>query len=272
VNRIDPQSGVLLILQDLSEVEYFRKENEQLTQRALLGEITSSFAHEIRNPINSLSSGIQLLLASVPDDFADHGVLEALEIDCERLTRIVDSGLAFFRKKEYKMELIRLDRLVNRLLTRVWQHRLHRYNTKIEVLVSGELPSIQGDEQALEHVFTNLFDNAIDAMSDNPPNQPRNIIIKLATLENEQQQVLQEIWISDTGPGIPDSLVERIFDPFFTTKVKGTGVGLSIVKRIISAHGGAISIINNVGGTTFRLRLPVPRRTSDNGGVATTTD
>jgi signal transduction histidine kinase len=272
VNRINPQSGLMLILQDLSELEYFRKENEQLNQRAYLGEITSSFAHEIRNPINSLSSGIQLLLTSVPYDFPDRPVLENLEIDCERLTRIVDSGLAFFRKKEYKMELVRVDRLVNRLQNSAWQHRLHRYRTKLEVLISGELPSVNADEHALEHVFTNLFDNAVDAMSENPPNQPRNIIFKLSTVQNEHNQEMLEIWISDTGPGIPDSLVERIFDPFFTTKTKGTGVGLSIVRRIISAHGGTIAIIHNVGGTTFRVRLPVPRRISDTGGITTITD
>ena len=272
VNRIDPKSGLLLVLQDLSEVEFFRKENEQLTQRAYLGEITSSFAHEIRNPINSLSSGVQLLLATTPKEFPDRQVLEDLEIDLERLTRIVDSGLAFFRKKEYKMEPIRIDRLVNRLRSSAWQHRLHRYNTKIEILINGELPAIQGDENALEHVFTNLFDNAIDAMSDNPPNQPRNIIIKLSTIKNEHDQELLETWVSDTGPGIADALVERIFDPFFTTKAKGTGVGLSIVRRIISAHGGTIAITHNVGGTTFRLCLPLPRRTTENGIVITTAD
>jgi len=257
VSHIDPQAGLLIILQDLSELDFIRKENEQLNQRAYLGEITSSFAHEIRNPINSLSSGIQLLLSSVSDEFPDRGVIEDLEVDLERLTRIVDSGLSFFRKKKYEMNSVRLDQLVRRLAGSSWQHRLYKNHIKLEILAPDNLPSIQGDESALEHVFTNLVNNAVDAMSELPGDQPRDIILKFSTVSNDQKQEMLDIRISDTGPGIQDVVMERIFDPFFTTKAKGTGVGLAIVRRIVSAHGGAISIINNVGGTTFQLRLPV---------------
>ena len=174
-----------------------------------------------------------------------------IEEDCERLTSLVKSSLTFVRPMEYKLESITLDQLISNLLER-WRSRLVKLNIKYQVQADKSVPNIDGDYRALEQVFTNLINNAIEAME----SAGGLLSIKIRHVTETEEQAHIEVSISDTGPGIPAELREKIFEPFFTTKQHGTGLGLAIVKRIVTAHKGSIYVNSILGGTNFVVQFP----------------
>jgi PAS domain S-box-containing protein len=250
VNENDLES-IIILFQDLSEQEEYRLRNQQLEQRALLGEVTASFAHEVRNPINNISTGLQLLAFNLPKDDANQENIARLESDCERLAYLVKSSLTFVRPMEYKLEQINLGQIILNILER-WRSRLVKLNIKYQVQSDKSVPTVEGDFRALEQVFTNLINNAIEAMEDTGG----MLSIKIRHVVEGDGRSHVEVSISDTGPGISSEQRERIFEPFFTTKQHGTGLGLAIVKRIVTAHKGSINVTSIPGGTSFMVQLP----------------
>jgi PAS domain S-box-containing protein len=253
--------GALILFEDLSEQEKYRKRTEVLEQRAVLGEVTASFAHEVRNPINNLSTGLQLLEFNLPPDDPNQDNIRRLQQDCNRLTNLVKSGLSFIRPMEYKMEPLHLGDLIEGLLAS-WRYRLERTNIQYQLVVEPGLPLVEGDHRALDQILTNLVNNAIDSMSTNEPEHKRILGIQIRHINQTSELDLVEAAISDTGSGIPEEIRDRIFEPFFTTKAGGTGIGLAIVKRIVTAHKGSIDVQSVPGGTVFMVRLPVLREKS----------
>ena len=247
----DTLNSIIILFHDLSDQEEYRLKNQQLEQRATLGEVTASFAHEVRNPINNLFTGLQLLAINLPPDDPNQKNIARLEEDCERLTSLVKSSLIFVRPMEYKPESIILSQLISNLLDR-WRSRLIKLNIKYQLQADKSIPPIEGDYRALEQVFTNLTNNAIEAMEST--GGMLSIKIKQVTEGDARGHI--EVNISDTGPGIPAELREKIFEPFFTTKQHGTGLGLAIVKRIVTAHKGSISVNSILGGTSFVIQFP----------------
>lgn len=244
-------SRIIILFHDLSEQEEYRLKNQQLEQRALLGEVTASFAHEVKNPINNIFTGLQLLAINLPADDPNQQNIARLEDDCERLTSLVKSSLTFVRPMEYKLESISIGQLISNLLER-WRSRLVKLNVKYQVQADKTVPNIEGDFRALEQVFTNLINNAIEAME----TSGGLLSVKIRQVGGTSEQSHVEVSISDTGPGIPAELREKIFEPFFTTKQHGTGLGLAIVKRIVTAHKGSISVNSILGGTNFIVQFP----------------
>jgi PAS domain S-box-containing protein len=244
-------TSIIILFHDLSDQEEYRLKNQQLEQRATLGEVTASFAHEVRNPINNIFTGLQLLAINLPPDDPNQKNIARLEEDCERLTSLVKSSLIFVRPMEYKPESINLSQLISNLLDR-WRSRLVKLNIKYQVQTDQSIPTIEGDYRALEQVFTNLINNATEAME----STGGMLSIKLRQVNEAAEQPQIEVTISDTGPGIPAELREKIFEPFFTTKQHGTGLGLAIVKRIITAHKGSIYVNSILGGTNFVVQFP----------------
>ena len=247
----DILNNIIILFHDLSDQEEYRLKNQQLEQRATLGEVTASFAHEVRNPINNIFTGLQLLAINLPPDDPNQKNIARLEEDCERLTSLVKSSLIFVRPMEYKPESITLTLLISNLLDR-WRSRLVKLNIKYQVQADKSVPSIEGDYRALEQVFTNLINNAIEAME----TTGGMLSIKIRHVIEGEEQAHIEVSISDTGPGIPVELREKIFEPFFTTKQHGTGLGLAIVKRIVTAHKGSIYVNSILGGTNFVVQFP----------------
>jgi two-component system sensor histidine kinase AtoS len=244
-------NSIIILFHDLSKQEEYRLKNQQLEQRALLGEVTASFAHEVKNPINNIFTGLQLLAINLPQDDPNQKNISRIEEDCERLTSLVKSSLTFVRPMEYKLESIPLDQLISNLLER-WRSRLVKLNIKYQVQADKSVPNIEGDFRALEQVFTNLINNAIEAME----SAGGMLSIKIRNATEGEEQAHVEVSISDTGPGIPAELREKIFEPFFTTKQHGTGLGLAIVKRIVTAHKGSIYVNSILGGTNFVVQFP----------------
>jgi PAS domain S-box-containing protein len=244
--------GALIILVDISEHEQAQIRTQQLEQRALLGEVTAVFAHEVRNPINNISTGLQLMEMNIKeDDQENRELISRLQKDCNRLTDLMESILTFSRTGNYKFTPLDVESVIERLLTR-WRPRMARLKIQHHVQVAPNTPQISGDQRALEQVFTNIISNAVRAMGETGG----TLAVRIAPYEAPGKKIMTQIDISDTGPGIPDEIRDRIFDPFFTTDPNGTGLGLAITKQIITAHKGSISPDSFPGGTVFHIQIP----------------
>jgi signal transduction histidine kinase len=118
--------------------------------------------------------------------------------------------------------------------------------------IEQDLPLILGNPRALEQVFTNLINNAIQAMGE----QAGTLALKVQAVKTPGRRNVVEVSVADSGPGIPKELQDRIFQPFFTTKPNGTGLGLAITRRIITAHKGILQVNSFPGGTVFSVQIP----------------
>jgi two-component system, NtrC family, sensor histidine kinase AtoS len=247
----DTVQGVIILIQDMSEKEQIQAQAQQLEQRALLGEVTAIFAHEVRNPINNISTGLQLMGYNLPEDDPNQEIIARLQSDCDRLGELMKSVLAFSRPTEYEMEAVDIGPLLNRLLDRQ-RSRTTTPSIQTHIQIEPGIPPVRGNARALEQVFANLITNAAQAMSDTGG----SIAIKVRQIVAGEERRYVQVDVADNGPGIPKELQERIFQPFFTTKPNGTGLGLAITKRIITAHKGNIQVSSFPGGTVFHVLLP----------------
>ncbi|MBG7609384.1 MAG: PAS domain-containing protein [Anaerolineae bacterium] len=249
-------NSILLLLRDKSEREQARLRTQQLEQQALLGEVTSVFAHEVRNPINNISMGLQLIEQSFSSDPQNQERVTRMQEDCQRLTDLMESVLTFSRTGTYRFKIIQVEELIERLLSR-WRPRLKRVNITYHAKTPDNLPPVWGDQRSLEQVFTNIISNAVNAMKDSGG----TLAIRFTLTAPLPGKSFVQIDISDTGPGIPEDHQQRIFDPFFTTNPGGTGLGLAITKQIVTAHRGSITLTSFPGGTVFHIQLPTKPET-----------
>jgi PAS domain S-box-containing protein len=244
--------GILIFVQDISKEEKVRIQTQQLERRALVGQMNAIFAHEIRNPINNITSGIQLLDKILPEDFKQRDVLKGINDDCDRLTHIVDTVLTFSKSQSYHRTPLDLPAMIERILNR-WIPRMKRTSVSHVLKVEDNLPMVPGDERALGQVFNNLISNAVRAMEDTGGGV---LSVRLKQIQKTSGSLGVQVDVLDTGPGIPPEFQDRIFEPFFTTKPDGTGLGLSITKQIITMHEGTITLEPLPEGTSFQIILP----------------
>ena len=246
--------AIIIFFSDASENVEIRNRTQQLEQRAVLGEVTAVFAHEVRNPINNISTGLQLLSLKLPEDDPNQENIHRLTNDCQRLNHLMESVLNFSRQVEHKFEAVDLEILLRRLLDR-WRPRMAKVNITAFFQMEENTPRVLGDPRSLEQVFTNLISNSVEAMGGQSDASGGTLAVRLAPFSLVENRPQVEVTISDSGPGIPDEIRDRIFEPFVTTKSQGTGLGLAITKRIVTAHHGSISVNSFPGGTVFHVVL-----------------
>jgi PAS domain S-box-containing protein len=246
-----PECFVVLI-QDLSEEEQYRNLSQRLEKQAGLGQITAIFAHEVRNPINNISTGLQLIAMNLPGEDSNQEVISRLLQDCDRLEELMKAVLNFSKQTDYKMEPVDLGEALKRLLER-WRPRLLRANIKHFLQFDPKTPPILGDVRALEQVWNNLFTNAMQAMEQ----QGGSLTVKVRPVTTPDDTQRVEVIVSDTGTGISDEIRDEIFKPFFTASRNGTGLGLAVTMHVLTAHKGTIDLISIPGGTAFQVLLPI---------------
>jgi len=251
VNLGESVSAIEILMMDISEHEESKAVTQQLEHRAVLGDYTAAFAHDVRNPINNISTGLQLLATTLDENDPNQDVINRMQGDCTRLNHLMESFLAFSRPMELKFEPFEVEPFLRRIIDR-WQPRMSRVNVKPVLHVDDHVSRIVGDPRSLENVFTNLISNALEAMADNGD----TLAIKAVKVQEINQHPVVEISVSDNGPGIPQDIKARIFEPFVTTTKMGTGLGLAITKQIVNAHKGSIKVESFPGGTVFTVQLP----------------
>lgn len=243
--------GVLVFVTDVSADEQHRVHAQQLENQAVLGEFTQVFAHEVRNPINNISAGLQVLSGRMEEDHFIQDAIARMHNDCARINHLMESVLSYSRSVNSIMKPVNIAELIQRILNR-WHPRLARVNVKNYFHVAQDTPHIMGDARSLEQVFTNLISNAVEAMSENGG----TLAIRIAASDTITNRPQVEITVSDSGIGIPDEIRERLFEPFVSSKSRGNGLGLAITKRIVTAHQGSIQVNSFPGGTIFHVYLP----------------
>jgi len=177
--------------------------------------------------------------------------IDKMLTSCDRITELMNSIKEYSKQTGYKVERLEINHLLSDLIN---QRTPSLEKAKIELqLELGDVPNIKGDKRSLEQAFTNLFSNSIRAMK----SKDGGVLgIKTQFGQNQNNKRYIDIFVSDTGPGIPLEIQENIFKPFFTTHRTGTGLGLALVKKTISFHKGHISLKSFPGGTIFKISLP----------------
>ncbi|MCS7022528.1 MAG: ATP-binding protein [Gemmataceae bacterium] len=258
-----------LVLRDISErkqtleqlrarTEELRQTTRQLWQAARLagvGELAASIAHELNNPLGTISLRLEGILAKTPPSDPRRKPLEIIEAEIERMCRLVANLLQFSRPGNDQFSTVELTEEVEKTLD-LFSHHLRKRRISVQTDFQADIPPISADRQQLRQVLLNLFSNAADAM---PEGGQLTVRLRRGSLPEGQAAIVLEV--SDTGIGIAPEHLPHVFDPFFTTKEegKGTGLGLPICKRIIEQqHQGRISIESQPGqGTTVRILLPL---------------
>lgn len=221
------------------DLEVAERQLERSARLASLGTLTAGVTHEIRNPLTVIHAETERLANEARDLEYLKNYRELMLKHIDRITGIVNRMLSLAKDKPKKEEEVNLPDLIESTLL------FFKNNDKANFIKElGKTPPIKGDLEELQEVFVNLIQNAIEAM-------PGGGTITLRTFVEEHRPVVE---ISDTGKGIPPEIREKIFDPFYSTRHEGVGLGLSIVYRIIRAHGGDVKVTSEVGkGTTFKI-------------------
>ncbi len=222
----------------------------------MVGELTASIAHEINQPLGAILSNAEtaeiLLQSKQPHLEEVHQILADIRKDDQRASEVIRRMRELLRKRELELELIDLNTVASDVL-RLVDGETHRRGVEIEKRFADTLPAVRGDVIHLQQVLLNLILNGMEAMSESSESNRR---ITMRTAYDGNGNV--EVAVEDSGPGIPPDRLSRLFDSFFTTKTHGMGLGLSIVRSIVGAHGGRIWAENNSsGGACFRFTLPV---------------
>ena len=241
---------VLVLFTDLSEIEKLQSKTKQLEQQALVGIMMAYFAHDVRNIVNSIQIGVNTSKLKIGSGNIDALSMTGIEEDCDRIILLMESILSYSRSLESTMESVEIVGFLQRLLDRM-QPKLEKFNIKTIFQVEADIPLISGDTRSLEQVFSNLINNAKDAMEEEGGTLAINV-----NCEGMKNEKMVTIKMTDTGPGIPDDLISKLFEPYITTRTSGTGLGLVISKQIILAHKGKIHVTSFPGGTTFTISIP----------------
>ncbi|MDR1042256.1 MAG: GAF domain-containing protein [Deltaproteobacteria bacterium] len=240
--------------QSLSQVRMRLIEAEKL---AAQGEMGTQLAHEIRNPLVSIGGFTQRLLKKMPeDDELRRYPLVILE-EVERLNKVLNNVLDFSRDEKGRVREFDLGDVAREVLASL-KHELQRNKVDVSSDIEENLPPVSGDDQQIMHVFLNLMYNASQAMTAQGGGQ---IWLKIFRHQEGENNCVA-CRITDTGPGIPDELLNSVFNPFFTTKAQGTGLGLSIVQKIVARYNGVITVTNHPpeypgSGASFTFMFPV---------------
>jgi signal transduction histidine kinase len=219
----------------------------------MVGELTASIAHEIGQPLGAILSNAEtaeiLLQSKQPRLEEVQQILADIRKDDLRASEVIRRMRELLSKRELELKLIDLNTVTSDVL-RLVDGESRRRGVEIEKQLAETLPVVRGDVIHLQQVILNLVLNAMEAMSES------NRRLTMRTTHDNQGNI--EVAVEDSGPGIPPEQLPRLFDSFFTTKTHGMGLGLSIVRSIVEAHGGRIWAENNSsGGACFRFTLPV---------------
>ncbi|MGO9635366.1 MAG: ATP-binding protein [Steroidobacteraceae bacterium] len=244
------------------EIAQQRSQLTHLSRVSMLGELSGSLAHEISQPLTAILSNAhaaQLLLGrSEPDLNELREILRDIVADDERGGEIVRRLRLLLKRGEVQFQPLSANELVEEVLKLLRGELIDRGVTAHSELAPS-LPVLQADRVELQQVLINLITNACDAMAD-MPREARALTIRTGLDGNG----FVLISVCDAGPGIAEGKLEQVFEPFFTSKANGVGLGLSVCRTIVNAHGGKLWAEHNSDrGATFRLLLPVkPSRTT----------
>ena len=236
-----------------------------MDRRAVVGELTSSLAHELNQPLGAIlrnaEAATMLLETSAPDLDEIRAILLDIRNDDKRASTIINRMRTLLRKHEIEAQPVDLHHVALETVALVAQDAGEK-GVRVEVEAPRTPTTVIGDRVHLQQVVLNLVMNGVHATADTPADR-RRVVVRTGSVNG-----LAEASVTDSGPGIPPELLPRIFEPFFTTRSEGMGLGLSIARSIVETHGGRIGAENNPqGGATVRFTLPLQNGRTAEGSM-----
>ncbi|GAB4562207.1 MAG: response regulator [Geothermobacteraceae bacterium] len=233
------------VLEKSRELERAHAEILQAEKLAALGHLAAGMAHEIRNPLNSISLFTQVLRGAVSEDAEMVSYADRVLGEVERIDELLVKLLGVSREPQGEPVAIELKALIEKVLSG-FEEQARKNGIDISLQLETEAV-VRGNPDEVEQIFSNLFANAVQEMQDGG-----RLRVRLW-----QEEGWHRVVVADTGGGIPGEHLSQIFDPFFTTKERGTGFGLSVVLRNVKSLGGRIRVDSEPGqGAVFQLYLP----------------
>jgi two-component system sensor histidine kinase PilS (NtrC family) len=256
--------GLIFNFQDITAIRAMEVEIKRGEQLAAVGRLSAAIAHEIRNPLASISGSIQLLRSELALEPSNQRLMEIVAREIERLNAIITDFLAYARPRPLQYADVDIHKLIAGTLDLLANGLPEGSAVTIRSELSPVSLPIMVDPQGLRQVIWNLCLNAVEAMQHRGTLTIRTSVQPISGSSfrpsREPMKATQELLIDvvDTGPGMPHEVKEKIFEPFYSTKNGGTGLGLATVDRIIYNHQGRIEVDSQVGqGTTMRVHLPL---------------
>ena len=247
IDAQEHDTGHLFAFQDLTEIRELRGKAERAERLAVLGHLATGLAHEIRNPLSSISGSVEMVRDGAKLTNEDNKLLGIVIEEVERLNQLVTSMLSVGRPSEIQPITTDLCAMANNVAIMA---RAGAAASK-GIVVCAETPDdplmARVDPAAMRQVIWNLVKNAIEA-------SPRGHEVKVRVVAHPHEVALEVV---DQGPGIPDDLREHLFDMFYSGRTYGVGLGLALVKQFVDQHQGQIEVLDRpVQGTIFRVKLP----------------
>jgi len=245
-NAAGAEEGAIVIFQDLTQLVEMEEQLRRSERLGAVGQLAAGLAHELRNPLASLSGAVELLAADLPKtDRHSLTLSQIVQRETARLNRLVSDFLTYARPGPGHSVPVPLRALFEELAALV--ARDATLGVEVDVRVPAGL-AVLGNADQLRQVFWNLVRNAAES-------EPRDRKVHVSARETRPSEL--EVVVEDQGCGIAPDTMERLFEPFHTTKAKGTGLGLATVHRVVEAHGGRIGVTSELGrGTAVRVYLP----------------
>jgi len=240
-------NGMIFLFIDMTERRALERADELNRQLAQIGGLTAGVVHELRNPLSVIGGLAELVARKLEEDDPRKRNVQAILEETRRMEKSIAQFLGFARPFELEPTLCGPRAVIQRAVA-LSQARAERKQVALEIRPGEPVPEIRADLNRLAQALNNIIVNAIDAVGEGGR-------VGVDVQEDENEVVFR---IADNGPGIQAGENEDIFNPFFTRKESGTGLGLAVCHRIVTAHGGTISYANREeGGAEFTVRIPV---------------
>jgi two-component system sensor histidine kinase PilS (NtrC family) len=240
------KGGRILFFQDMTQMREIEEEMKRVEGLALIGELAAGIAHEIRNPMASISGSIQMLKESLEMDDVKTKLMDIMLREINRLNTLVSDFLLFARPKQSSAQSVDLNQLILDSLELFKNSAKWTEKIRVETHFHGPM-SIESDPEQIKQVLWNIFLNAVEAMRSGGVLSVRTDFVNVAEPHGGARKMAQ-ITFRDTGEGFSNKALQFLFTPFFTTKEGGSGLGLAIVKRIVEGLKGRVSGKNHPDG------------------------
>ncbi len=248
------RNGQVVVLEDITELEKWRSQAVRGESFNAMEEVASHLAHQVRTPLSVMKLLCSLLEEELRDD-PRHDLAEQVLKGVEEIEGVISHILLFIRPQKPNLKPLDLREPLEEVLDFVGRF-VKENGIELEKALPEEPLLIEGDGELLKHVFFNLVLNAVQAMSEGG-----KLKVEASAGASKLKGELVRVVVQDTGSGIPPEHLRHIFKPFFSTKPKGMGLGLTVVHRIVEAHGGLVEVESQVGkGTRFILSFPRLRK------------